>query len=108
MVDEALFEGGGVGQDWGGGLGQVGEVFAGVEVVHDLGGVGEVLVGDGPDPFGAVTEHDGLSDLVEPAAVVLGLGVDGEGRGGFEGGDVAGRAGVFRGGRRCRGRGRIG
>ncbi|MDQ1295620.1 MAG: hypothetical protein QG608_3505 [Actinomycetota bacterium] len=95
MVDEGLFEGGRVGQDVGEGLGEVGEVFAGVVVVHDLGGGQELLVGDGPDPFGAVAEDDGLADLVEPAAVVLGLDVDGEGGGGFEGGDVAGRAGVL-------------
>jgi hypothetical protein len=95
VVDEGLFKGGWVGEDGGEGLGQVGEVLAGVEVVHDLGGSWEVLVGDFPDPFGAVAEDDGLADLAEPAAAVLGFGVDAEGRGGFEGGDVGGRAGVL-------------
>lgn len=67
-VDEVLFPVGGVLKQAVDEFGEGGEVFAGVVVVDDLGGVRGLLVGDGPDPFRAVAEHDGLSDLVESAA----------------------------------------
>ena len=72
-------------------------MFAGVVVVHDLGGVGEVLVGDVPDPFGAVAQDDRLADVVESAAVVLGFGLGGERGCGLKGGDVGDGAGVLHG-----------
>ena len=54
--------GGGVGDDEREQAGEFVEVFAGVVEVHDLGGFGEALLGEVPDPAGAVAEDDELAD----------------------------------------------
>jgi hypothetical protein len=43
-------------------------VLAGVEQVHDLGGLGELAGGDAPDPGRAVAEDGDLADVVRAAA----------------------------------------
>ena len=43
--------------------GEVVQVLAGVEQVHDLGGLGELGGGDVPDPGGAVAEDGQLADV---------------------------------------------
>ena len=48
--------------------GEVVQVLAGVEQVHDLGGLGELAAGDVPDPGGAVAEDGELADVVGAAA----------------------------------------
>ena len=51
------------------------QVLAGVEQVHDLGGLGELGGGDVPDPGGAVAEDGGVGfpDVAGAAADALGL-----------------------------------
>ena len=53
--------------------GEVVQVLAGVEQVHDLGGLGELVGGDAPDPGGAVAEDGELADVVGAAADALGF-----------------------------------
>ena len=65
-------------------------MLAGVEQVHDLGGLGELGGGDAPDPGGAVAEDGELADVVRAAADPLGLHQVRERGGGLEGGDDAG------------------
>jgi hypothetical protein len=73
-------------------LGEFAEVFASVVEIDDLDGAREVLVGEIPDPQGAVAEDDGL--LGAPAAATDGLGEDAtcELLGGFDGADVLERS----------------
>ena len=52
------------------GPGDLEQVLLGVEDVDDLDGAGEVLVGEVPDPGGAVAEHDAPPGPVEAAASV--------------------------------------
>ncbi|MFZ1412948.1 MAG: hypothetical protein WAS07_15980 [Micropruina sp.] len=72
VADQLLGEGCWVGQDVVEDLDEVVDVFAGVPVVDDVGGFGEESFGDVPDPLRAVTDDDGLTDAVEPAAGVFG------------------------------------
>ena len=51
-------------QQPGGEGGQLVDVLAGVVEVGDLGGGGEVLIGQVPDPGRAVTEDDELADVL--------------------------------------------
>jgi hypothetical protein len=53
--------------------GEVVDVFAGVVVVDDLGGLGQDFVGHVPDPPGAVAEEDELAHVVGAAAAGLGV-----------------------------------
>jgi hypothetical protein len=48
-------------------------VLLGVKTVHDLDGVGKVLVGKIPDPLRPVAEHGATGGRVEPAASSLAL-----------------------------------
>jgi hypothetical protein len=48
------------------------QVLAGVEHVDDLGGLGEVLGGEVPDPGGAVAQDGELADV--PGAAPAGFG----------------------------------
>ena len=50
------------------GLGDVREVLLGVEAVNDLNGVGEVFVGEVPDPLGPIAEHGFTWCAVEAAS----------------------------------------
>ena len=50
-------------EDGGEEVSQVVQVLAGVAVVDDLGGGGEALPGQVPDPGCAVAEHDELADV---------------------------------------------
>jgi hypothetical protein len=88
------------------GFGDVREALFGVEEVDDLGGLGEVDLGEPPDPEGAVAEEDASLGLVESSAMSLAEDSLGEGGvlwtgiggcGGFDGGGVVDRAGVSRG-----------
>ena len=88
------------------GLGDLEQMALGVEDVDDLDGVGEVLVGEVPDPWRAVAEHDLARRVVEAAALGLaqdapcegrGLGIGVAGGDGLDGGVVGGRAGVAHG-----------
>ena len=88
------------------GLGNLEQMALGVEDVDDLDGIGEVLVGEVPDPRRAVAQHDPALGVVEAAAFGLADDAPGEGRGlgvgiaggdGFDGGVVGGRAGVAHG-----------
>ena len=81
-------------QQPGGEGGEVVDVLAGVVEVDDLGGGGEQLIGEVPDPDRAVAEDDELADVLCAAAAGLSVGELGEPGGGFEGGQVAGRARV--------------
>ena len=81
-------------QQPGGEGGEVVDVFAGVVEVDDLGGGGEQLIGEVPDPHGAVAEDDELADVLSAAAAGFGVRELGEPGGGFEGGQVAGGARV--------------
>ena len=81
-------------QEAGGEVGQVVDVFAGVVEVDDLGGGGEQLVGEVPDPDRPVAEDDELADVLGAAAAGFGVDELGEPGGGFEGGQVAGGARV--------------
>ena len=65
------------------------EVLAGVEQVHDLGGLGKFGGGDVPDPGGAVAEDGELADVVRAAADALGFYQVRERARGLEGRDVA-------------------
>src|SRR6266571_2960087 len=67
---------------------------AGVEQVHDLGGFGEMLASQVPDPDRAVAEDGELADMPGAAADALGLHEVCEDAGGLEGGQVAGRVPV--------------
>ena len=69
-------------------------MFAGVVEVDDLGRFGEALVGEVPDPAGAVADDDELPDVVAAAAAGFGLEEVGEVLDRLEGGQVAGRVGV--------------
>ena len=42
------------------------DVLAGVVEVNDLGGGGEQLIGDVPDPHRAIAEDDELADVLAP------------------------------------------
>ena len=81
-------------QQPGGEGGQVVDVLAGVVEVDDLGGGGEQLIGDVPDPHRAVAEDDELADVLSAAAAGFAVYELGEPGGGFEGGQVARRARV--------------
>src|SRR5207248_1791475 len=72
------------------GAGEAVQVLAGVEQVDDLGGAGELVAGDVPDPGGTVADDGHLPDVIGAAADALGPGQAREGAGGLEGGDVAG------------------
>src|SRR6266581_8334094 len=63
---------------------------AGVEQVHDLGGFGEMLASQVPDPDRAVAEDGELADVAGAAAAALGGHQRPEFGGGSEGGQVAG------------------
>ena len=63
------------------GLGGLEEVSLGVEDVHDLEGVGEVFVGEVPDPGGAVTEDDPARGVEGASAFEFAEHAFGEGRG---------------------------
>ena len=69
-------------------------MLAGVEQVHDLGGFGELVRGDVPDPGGAVAEDGQLADVIGAAADAFCLDQVPEHGGGLEGGDVTAGAGV--------------
>src|SRR5208283_1475755 len=69
--------------------GEVVDVLAGVEQVHDLGGLRELGGGDVPDPGGAVAEDGELPDMVRAAAGAFGFHQVPERGGGPEGGQVA-------------------
>ena len=62
----------GVAEHEGEGLAEVVQVLAGVIEVHDLGGFGEVLAGQVPDPHCAVAQDGQLPDVAGAAAVGLG------------------------------------
>ena len=81
-------------QQAGGQVGEVVDVLAGVVEVDDLGGGGEQLLGEVPDPDRPVAEHDELADVLGAAAAGLGVHQQAEPGGGVEGGQVGGRAGV--------------
>ncbi len=83
--------GSGVGHDECELLGERVQVFAGVEQVDDAGGGGEALVGEVPDPAGAVAEDDELADVFGAAAAGFGLQEVGEHLDRVQGGQVAGR-----------------
>lgn len=68
------------------------EVLVGVVEAEDLGGLGEVVVGNSPYPGSAVAEHDGAVDIAHAPAHGLDLHEQGEALAGLEGGDVGGRA----------------
>ena len=51
------------------GLGDVEDVLLGVKDVHDLDGVGQVLVGEVPDPGRAIAEHDAARDEIDASAL---------------------------------------
>jgi hypothetical protein len=53
--------------------GEVVQVLAGVEQVHDPGGPGKLGGGDVPYPGGAVADDGELADMVGTAADALGL-----------------------------------
>ena len=72
------------------GAGEGVQVLAGVVEVDDLGGLGELVRGDAPDPGGAVAEDGELADVVRAAADPLGPHQAGERGGGLEGRDDAG------------------
>ena len=74
--------------------GELVQVLAGMVEVHDLGGLGKFLRGDGPDPGGAVAEDGELPDVVRAAADALGLHQAREDAGRLEGGQVGRRSGV--------------
>ena len=85
------------------GFGDLEEMALGVEDVDDPDGVGDVLVGEVPDPWRAVAEHDATLRLVETTSLGLAQGTLGEGCGlgiglaggdGFDGGVAGGGAGV--------------
>ena len=61
-----------VAEDEGEQLAQVVQVLAGVVQVDDLGGFGEVLAGQVPDPVRAVAEDGELADVAGAAAAGLG------------------------------------
>ena len=65
-------------------------MLAGVEQVHDLGGLRELGGGDAPDPGGAVADDGELADVVGAAADPLRFHQVPERGGGLEGGDDAG------------------
>ena len=69
-------------------------MFAGVVEVDDLGGGGEQLVGEVPDPHCPVAEDDELADVLSAAAAGFGIHELGEPGSGFESGQVAGGARV--------------
>jgi len=71
------------------GLGNVVQVFVGVEDIDDLGGVGEVFFGEVPDPRCAVAEDDLSLGPIEAAPACLAHGAAGH-RGGLGVGVVAG------------------
>jgi hypothetical protein len=66
------------------------QVLAGVEQVHDLGGLRELRGGDVPDPGGPVAEDRELPDVVRAAADAFGFHEAAEDAGRPEGGDDAG------------------
>ena len=70
--------------------GEVVQVLAGVEQVHDLGGLRELRGSDSPDPCCSVAEDGELADVVRAAADAFCLHEVREDRGGLEGGDDAG------------------
>src|SRR5215471_15824196 len=72
----------------GGEGGQVVDVLAGVVEVHDLGGFGEVLIGEVPDPYRAVAEDHQLADVPGAAPVRFGGHEHPELAGGVEGSQV--------------------
>ena len=74
---------------------EVVQVLAGVVEAGDLGGLGEAVPGQGPDPFRAVADDDQLADGLGAAAPRFGGGQGAEGLGGGEAGQVAGRGGVL-------------
>ena len=75
------------------GLGDLEQMALGVENVDDLGGVGEVLVGEVPDPWRTVAEDDPARCGVEAAPFGLADDAPGEGRG-LGVGIARGRAGM--------------
>jgi hypothetical protein len=74
--------------------GEVVDVLAGVEQIHDLGGLGELRGGDIPGPGGAVAEDGELADVARAAADALGSYQVPERACGLEGRHVAFRAAV--------------
>jgi len=74
--------------------GELVEVLAGVEQVHDLGGFGEPGGSDVPDPGRAVAGDRELAHVIGAAADAFGFDQVAEDAGGLEGGDVAGEGPV--------------
>ena len=72
------------------GPGEVVQVLAGMEQVHDLGGLGEFRGGYVPDPGRTVAEDGHLADVAGAAADAFGLHQAGEHGGGLERGHIAG------------------
>jgi hypothetical protein len=70
------------------------QVFAGVEQVHDLGGCGEALLGQVPDPAGPVAQDHELAQVFAAAASGFGGEQVSEVLDRFQGGQVAGGVGV--------------
>ena len=71
-------------------LAEVVQVLAGVVQIDDLGGFGEVLAGQVPDPVRAVAQDGQLADVAGAAAAGLGGHQGPEPGGGREGGQVGG------------------
>ena len=87
-------------------MGDLEEVLFGVEDIDDLDGVGGMLTGPVPYPEGAVTEDDGLGDVIEAAALDFSQDASGKGGGvrvgiacddGFDGGIAGDGTGVSQG-----------
>ena len=69
---------------WGGGtvksFSEITQVLFGMIAVHNLGGLGKLIVGDVPNPQGPIPEHDRTWCLAEAAARSFSPDALGEGR----------------------------
>jgi hypothetical protein len=69
-------------------------MLAGVEEVDDLNRAREVLIGQVPDPFGAITDHDFLAGVAPAPFPGFHIQTIAELFGGFDGGHIGGGAGI--------------
>ena len=76
---------------------QVPEMLAGMIEIDDLDRAGKVLIGDVPDPVGAIADDDFGWGAVPSAVPGLGIDPKAELFGGFDGADVGGGIGIAHG-----------